>query len=445
MAFMGCENLKVISLESLVNISEDYDSTFFNCRQLQTVILPVNPPLTFNYNTFKNTNKHDGVNSITLIVDNIEIYDNNVNTQGDVANDGKFCQVILTEKNGVSITIDGTSSFGNTIIEAAYTAYGGSNVGFVHSLSIDNGTLISSDLLQIKSTFPKLEELIIISNCSLNDLTIPEDFMSGHQYIQSIKLKLFIETIKTNAFSNCPLLSEIVVENANILESLCFASLPLITKFTLSTVVKLTGCDFFSYNPQLTTIILTSLTTVEATGPITQNTPSLTEVYLPEANPTISSSFIFDNSPEAKIPSNSACVVYDDADTIRDRKYYTLRLNYYLVTAVIDGELKAGYTLKSLITDQTKTVEVRDGILLESDLMFSQFSTLKTFTISEAVSITVIPNNAFSGLVSLKEVTIKSTTAFDIASGAFNGCNSLVTLSLDNAKSLATSSLMLLQ
>lgn len=71
--FSGCLMLRNISLVSLLNVDENSENIFYDCRNLVLIELGPNPPKTFNQNIFKNRNSEL---KITLVVPDESDYEN---------------------------------------------------------------------------------------------------------------------------------------------------------------------------------------------------------------------------------------------------------------------------------------------------------------------------------------------------------------------------------
>ena len=220
------------------------------------------------------------------------------------------------------------------------------------------------------------------------------------------------------------------------MKSRCFYGPTKIETISFAFVDTLTGSNFFSNNPFLQNIELPKLEFASVTGYISENSPQLKSISLPETPPTfLSGNFLLDVSPNLVGVSNDAMIKYDSADEVdNDMKYYSINLTYTLIVCLIDGESKGGLNLKSIVNNDAKIVEVISGNIKESDLILPK--TIVSFIMREETTLESIPPNAFSNYINLQTINIYSTNSFTINEEAFSGCISIESVQINGAISI---------
>jgi hypothetical protein len=124
-------------------------------------------------------------------------------------------------------------------------------------------------------------------------------------------------------------------------------------------------------------------------------------------------------------------MAYDLADNaIRDGRFYSILLNYSIITMLADGVECSGRTIRhalsnsGIVAESVRGLEITAGFLFEDNFPLS-LPQLRSFIVSSAVSISQIPISAFSGLENLETVEIKGPRPFILGGRAFEDCLSL--------------------
>ena len=425
--FFGCENLVSLSLRLLMTVDPTAVNTFAGCNNLKYISLPNNPPKTFNPIAFNN------INCVIYIPKNsISKYDNDVSIEGDLVNDGKWCGIVLQEHQLIKIKVNKNEEEeieDRTLFDACRLS--GVRFSNIIDLEIIEGLISQNELKLIKDRLIKLESLIIDEGVSIEGKIIPSLFFQYNKQIKSVTIKCEIDSIEESAFEGCENLQDFNCATVKELKSKCFNGPTSLNSISLSNVATLTGSNFFSNNPSLETIELPKLTMVTASGFISEKSPNIKSIKLPEEPPTVSDSFSFDISPTLIGISKDAAKNYDSNDGLVNMKYYSLKLNYDLMTCLIDGEMIGGLSLKGIIPENAKNVEVLNGEITESD--FPIPSSIVSLTISEDVVIKEIPANAMMNHPNLNSLAIYSPNAYLLGEQAFLGCKSLETVVIKGA------------
>ena len=427
--FENCENLPSISLRSLVTVNSTSANIFQGCRGLKYISLPDRPPKVFHRDTFK-----DLTCKIYIPTESITIYDNDDSIEGDEKNDHKWCGLELDEFDMTRIVCDEQEGAGVTLLEACVSA--GVSTSVVLNLRIISGHLTQEEMISFNNNFADLTELTIESSVSIENDIIPRNFLLNHQKIQTVRIFSSLRIIDESAFEGCSQLSTLNCPNVKDLKSRCFYGPTSLEMLSFELVDTIEGSHFFSNNEYLKNIELPKLTTAILTGYISENSPLIASISLPETPPELpQGKFLFDNNPYLIGVSNKAAVEYDAADTVsNDMHFYSLKLKYTLFIISVDGDRLTGVTLKSIIPEGASIVEIIQGEITDSDFPLPE--TVTSFTVRENVSVKSIPAYAFSENTNLKTVSILSTTEFPIKEEAFSGCTSLLFAQISNAISI---------
>ena len=426
--FYNCENLGSLSLRSLVTVNSSCPDLFQGCRGLQYISLPDRPPKTFNRDTFQGLSC-----KVYIPSESLTVYDDDESIDGDKKGDLKWCGIELSKHEFIKIIGDDKEGIGVTLTEACSSA--GLILSEIKSLRILTGYLSQDVLNSFKDNFDNLNELIFDSNVSIENEKIPIKFLFNHKKIQNVCFYCSVRIIEESAFEECSQLIS-VSSDAKELKSRCFYGPTKIETISFAFVDTLTGSNFFSNNPFLQNIELPKLEFASVTGYISENSPQLKSISLPETPPTfLSGNFLLDVSPNLVGVSNDALIKYDSADEVdNDMKYYSINLTYTLIVCLIDGESKGGLNLKSIVNNDAKIVEVISGNIKESDLILPK--TIVSFIMREETTLESIPPNAFSNYINLQTINIYSTNSFTINEEAFSGCISIESVQINGAISI---------
>ena len=427
--FYNCENLPSLSLRTLINVNSTSSNIFQGCRGLKYISLPDRPPKTFNRETFKDLSC-----KIYIPAESIDIYDNDASIDGDEAGDHKWCGIELSAFDMTTIVADDLNGVGATLSEACTAA--GVSMSSVSNLRIVAGHLTQEEMMSFKDNFVDLNELRIEASVSIDGDIIPQNFLLNHKEIKTVYIFSSLKIIDESAFQGCSQLSTISCPNVKELRSKCFFGPTSLEMISFELVDTLTGSHFFSNNSILKNIELPNLKTATITGYISENSPLISSITLAENPPTLSQGkFLLDVSPFLIGISNKAAVDYDAADSVEnDMRFYSLRLRYSLFLISVDGDRINGVTLKSMVPEGAKVVEMIEGEITESD--FPLPDSITSFTVRENVSVKSIPANAFAENENLKTITIFSKTNFEIKEEAFLGCTSLTYAQINKATSI---------
>lgn len=426
--FYNCESLETLLIRSLVTVNPESSNIFKGCRQLKSISLPDLPPKVFHPDTFL------GLDCQVYIPPNsITIYDNDVSVTGDEANDNKWCGIDLKEHTYINVICDENKGMGTNFLDACISS--GILTSEIENLEIVDGPLTQDEMKVINDIFVNLKQLKIDNSVSIENDMIPMNFIKNHEKIESVYIYSSLRSIEESAFEGCSRLSSFTCKNARELKSRCFFGPTSLEILTFELVDTLTGSNFFSNNPILRTIELPKLSTASVNGFISENSPLLKSISLPETPPTfITGTFLLDINPLVIGISNEAAINYDASDGVdNDMKFYSLQLTYTLIICNIDGEAKSGISLKGIVIEGSKVVEVIKGTITEKD--FPLPSSVVSFTVQENVIVEAIPENAFSGNTNLKTISIiTKENLFDIGERAFTGCSSLESVQINGAK-----------
>jgi hypothetical protein len=237
-------------------------------------------------------------------------------------------------------------------------------------------------------------------------------------------------TVGESAFDGCSQLQTVSLPTARTLQSRCFAGIAVVS-LSLLQVTTITGNNHFTGCASLTSILLPSLLTVDSSSTLAANAPLIARVTLPNAPPSVSSTFNFASQPAAALSSSNVCLAYDLADgSARDGRFHSLVLDYSVIYILADGVQCDGRTiahalLKSNIAAAgVHDLEVVQGSLFEDNFPV-QLPQLRSLVIAADVAFSGIPASAFAGLENLETVDLRGTRSFTLGGRAFEGCLSL--------------------
>lgn len=443
--FKDCSSLQTISLTHLLKVDPTAENIFSNCP-LKSLYLPSEPPSTFHKDTFKGKN----VMILGLTDNELMNYDSNIEVEGDVIDDKKWCGIELIQIF-IEVSInDNDFVLSDSIANAALL----SQVTNINKIKIRRG-LINKKMMEEMKNLILLTHLIIEETAFLESFIIDSEQFKDFINLQYVSIMHNI-TLMKNCFSGCISLVSAEFKSAFILEDSCFKNCISLKTLIIPQCNTLKGNYVFANCSELENLDLSFLISVNSQSENNfMGCTGLKTIKLPSIEPIEFNKNSFKDCHNIKLilPNPEDYIHYDDNSHVKDdiieddkwcginfgQKNYT-NLLYFKINNVEYRQRN----LKNFIPKQTfannNFIEIKSLELIEGD--FDQYelksliggsSTLEIF-VAQQLTLTNLLPSTFVGCFSLKEISI-----FDdikIQKNTFSNIPSLINLSLPMIASL---------
>ena len=426
-AFQYCYNIKSFNLGSNVKNLNSY--SFANCNGLTSITIP---------NSVTNIGDHVFQNCSSLNV--ITIQSSSIISIGTAIFTGLPPSITLSGSIPSNV-FSGITTLQNITIGTNTTSIGNSafkNCSGITSVSINSNIMTSineysfqgcSNLTSIAiSSNITVIGISAFQNCSkLTYINIPSNVQSiGLSAFQNcskltyINIPANVQSIGASAFNNCSLLNTIEIQSSSITSIGQYAFTGLPASITIS--------GFIPSNAFAAIITFTNITigtnTTSIGNAAFQGCSNLISITIPE-NIRVIDNYVFKNCSKITsitIPPNVTAIGISAFENCSKITSITIPPN---VTAI------GAYAFQKCTL--LNTITIKSSIV--STVGISAFSGLP-------VSITVsgfIPSNAFTGITTLKNVTIGNNTT-SIGTSAFQGCSGITSITIpSNLTTIGTS------
>lgn len=446
--FEGCSSLETVSLRKLVNVDSTSEHIFTDCSLASIYLPPSQPPRTFNKNTFI------GKDVIIQGLTNSELksYDQNTDVEGDVANDNKWCGILLSNSY-LEISLNDNDFVSTDTIENAIKL---SNVVTITKIIIKGGMVKKSHFNEIASQ-DYLDTLIIQETAKLESYILDSSLFKDQESLHEVSIMLNI-SLASECFSGCTSLTKVEFGSCNSIADKCFYGCTSLNSLIIPNCYSLQGDNIFANCNKLALIDLSSLKNVDETATsIFYQCTSLKTLYLPSKEPYKfnKNTFVDLQNVELKLPFPDDYTFYDDKSYVDDdvaednmwcgiqfnpeysAPLYNFKINgvFYKRRSLSNIKSKKS-TISSLrmLNNDEEAIEIKSFELVEGryngyDIKTITYrcSTLEKF-IAQPLTLNEILADTFNGCTSLKEITILSNASIGINS--LQGLANLNTLTL---------------
>ena len=210
----------------------------------------------------------------------LKLYDENTDVEGDAENDYKWCGIDLVQLY-ISVSINEKESVNCPTLAKGVEL---NSVEEVTSIEIRQGMIMKSHLDELKN-YPYLSTFVITENAVLETSVIFAEQFKDLTSITNIKIMKKV-SLMNNCFSGCTSLSSIEFKEVDVICQECFSGCLNLITIKIPGCKELRGDQIFSICQKLQEIEFLSLETVDnSASKLFEGCIELTKIKLPSKEP----------------------------------------------------------------------------------------------------------------------------------------------------------------